>query len=298
MSEREQSPAAAPHNRTVSANGLPLPALGQGGWRLGDDPAKEAEETAALRLGLTLGLTLIDTAEMYGNGQSERLIGNALQGVARDSYQLVSKVLPQNAGRRNIFNSCNDTLKRLRTDRVDLYLLHWRGSVPLEETVDCMETLVAQGKIKRWGVSNFDTADMEELWRVAGGNRCAADQVLYNLGSRGIEFDLLPWLSAHGVAAMAYCPLAQAGTLTRMHRDFYRDPTLTSLAIKYGVSVMQLLLKFTLKLPHVISIPKMGTRRHVQENAAVLDLSVSDTDWQALDAVFWPPTAKMHLDIE
>ena len=298
MSEREQSPAVAPHNRTVIANGLPLPALGQGGWRLGDDPAKATEETQALRLGLELGLTLIDTAEMYGDGLSETLIGNALRGVARDAVQLVSKVLPQNAGSKRIFNSCSESLRRLQTDYLDLYLLHWRGPVPLAETVDCMETLVRQGKIRRWGVSNFDTADMEELWRVPNGDRCAADQVLYNLGSRGIEFDLLPWLSAHGVAAMAYCPLAQAGKLTRMHRDFYKEQTLAALAAKYGVSVMQLLLAFTLKLPHVISIPKMGTAQHVRENAAVLALSVSAADWQALDAVFWPPTAKMHLDIE
>lgn len=284
--------------RTVSANGLRLPAIGQGGWRLGDDPASAADEIAALRLGLTLGLTLIDTAEMYGNGNSERLIGRALQGVPRESYQLVSKVLPQNADERHIFQSCDHSLRRLQTDHLDLYLLHWRGAVPLQETVDCMETLVEAGKIRRWGVSNFDTPDMQALWQLPGGQNCAANQVLYNLGSRGIEFDLLPWLTAHGVAAMAYCPVAQAGALKRMHKDFYKDPTLAALAKKYGVTITQLLLAFTQKQPGVIAIPKSANPSHVRENAAVAALNVSADDWAKLDKIFWPPTAKMHLDIE
>ena len=284
--------------RTVNANGLPLPALGQGGWNIGDDPARAKSETEALLRGLDLGLTLIDTAEMYGSGRSEHLIGNALRGRQREDLQLVSKVLPQNAGRRNIFLSCEDSLQRLQTDYLDLYLLHWRGPVPLRETVECMETLVRQGKIKRWGVSNFDTADMEELWRVPGGENCAADQVLYNLGSRGIEFDLLPWLAAHNVAAMAYCPVAQAGALERMHPDFFQSQTLTAVSKKYGVTVIQLLLAFTLKNPGVIAIPKSGNPRHTEQNAAVLNLRVSDADWALIDREYWPPTAKMHLDIE
>jgi len=284
--------------RTVNANGLALPALGQGGWYLGDSPAKAQAETEALLRGLDLGLTLIDTAEMYGSGRSERLIGNALKGRRREDYQLVSKVLPHNAGKRHIFQSCEDSLKRLRTDYLDLYLLHWRGPVPLRETVECMETLVRQGKIRRWGVSNFDTADMEELWRVPGGTKCAADQVLYNLGSRGIEFDLLPWLTGHSVAVMTYCPVAQAGALQRMHPDFFTSPALTAVAKKYGVTVIQLLLAFALKNPNVIAIPKSGNSKHTEQNAAVLGLRISDDDWALIDGEFWPPTAKMHLDIE
>jgi diketogulonate reductase-like aldo/keto reductase len=185
--------------RTVNANGLTLPAMGQGGWRLGDDPQRAANEIAALRRGVELGLALVDTAEMYGDGRSELLIGEALRGVPRESYRLVSKVYPHNAGRSNIFKSCDASLKRLQTDHLDLYLLHWRGAVPLRETVECMEELKRAGKILRWGVSNFDAPDMEELWNTPGGGNCAADQVLYHLGSRGIEYDLLPWLRArHG----------------------------------------------------------------------------------------------------
>ena len=284
--------------RTVSANGFSLPALGQGGWHLGEDPARAADEIAALRLGLDLGMTLIDTAEMYGNGNSERLIGQALTGIPRQCYQLVSKVLPQNAGKRRIFTSCEASLRRLQTDTLDLYLLHWRGTVPLAETVDCMETLVHQGKIKRWGVSNFDEPDMKELWQIPGGRNCAVDQVLYNLGSRGIEFDLLPWLKAHNIAAMAYCPVAQAGALKRMHRDFYKDPTLAAIAKQHGITITQLLLAFTLKQPNVIAIPKSVNLQHIRDNAATAALRIPSDDWERVDQVFWPPTAKMHLDIE
>jgi diketogulonate reductase-like aldo/keto reductase len=284
--------------RMVSANGLMLPALGQGGWHIGDDPGRARSEMEALQLGLDLGLTLIDTAEMYGGGRSELLIGNALQGRGRGEYQLVSKVYPHHAGRPDIFKSCDASLARLKTDYLDLYLLHWRGGVPLRETVECMEELVRAGKIRRWGVSNFDTPDMEELWDIPGGKNCAVDQVLYHLGSRGIEYDLLPWLSAHRMAAMAYCPLAQAGALRRMHRDFYKDKTLFSVASKYRISVMQLLLAFVLRQENAIAIPKAGSPAHVEENAKVPDIAVSDEDWAEIDRAFWPPTEKMHLDIE
>lgn len=284
--------------RTVSANGLKLPALGQGGWHLGDDPQTAEGERDALRLGLDLGLTLIDTAEMYGDGRSERLIGEALAGRNRGEYQLVSKIYPHNAGRPNIFASCEASLRRLRTDYLDLYLLHWRGSVPLAETVACMEELVRAGKIRRWGVSNFDVEDMEDLWGVPNGKNCAANQVLYHLASRGIEYDLIPWLGAHGVAVMAYCPLAQAGTLRRMHGDVTHNSTLLAVAAKYGITVMQLLLAFALRQENVIAIPKAGSAAHVRQNAAVSGLAIDPEDWREIDGVFWPPTSKMHLDIE
>jgi diketogulonate reductase-like aldo/keto reductase len=281
--------------RTISANGLTLPALGQGGWHIGDDPERAQGEMAALRLGLDLGLTLIDTAEMYGDGRSERLIGDALAGIGRKQYQLVSKVYPHNAGRRNIFASCDASLRRLKTDYLDLYLLHWRGSVPLGETVECMEALVKAGKIRRWGVSNFDTADMEELWRIPNGKNCAVDQVLYHLGSRGIEYDLIPWLRAHHVAVMAYCPLAQAGAL---RRDLMRSPALLAIAAKYEISVMQLLLAFVLRQDNLAAIPKAGSPAHVEENAKALRLSIADEDWAEVDKAFCPPTGKTRLDIE
>ncbi|MDR2650303.1 MAG: aldo/keto reductase [Clostridiales bacterium] len=284
--------------RTVSANGLPLPVLGQGGWHIGDDPRRESEETEALRLGVSLGAALIDTAEMYGDGRSEILIGKALKGSKREDYLLVSKVYPHNAGRGNIFNSCEASLKRLRVDYLDLYLLHWRGAIPLEETAACMEELVKAGKVRRWGVSNFDVADMEELWRVPNGKNCAVDQVLYHLGSRGIEFDLLPWLQERNVAVMAYCPLAQAGSLRRMNQNLSKDKTLAIIAQKYGISVMQLLLAFVLRQPDVIAIPKSGSPIHVRENVKTLDVDISSEDWAEIDRIFWPPTSKMHLDMD
>lgn len=284
--------------RDISANGLTLPALGQGGWMLGDDPDRAAQEIAALQLGLDLGMTLIDTAEMYGDGRSERLIGEALRGRQRQDIQLVSKVYPHNAGRKRIFTSCEASLRRLDTEYLDLYLLHWRGNVPLAETVECMEELVLAGKIRRWGVSNFDTADMEDLLRVPQGANCAADQVLYHLGSRGIEYDLLPWLRDHGMAVMAYCPLAQAGQLKRMHRDFRTDPALLAVAAKYDITVFQLLLAFTLRWDNVLAIPKAGSPAHVRLNAGSADIAIAPEDWAAIDRAYWPPTAKMHLDIE
>ena len=284
--------------RQVSANGLMLPALGQGGWNIGDDPKKEQSETDALRRGISLGLNLIDTAEMYGDGRSELLIGKAVEGINRDEVILVSKVLPQNAGRSGIFESCRASCSRLRTDYIDLYLLHWRGTVPLSETVMCMEELVSSGRIRRWGVSNFDVCDMEELISVPGGANCAANQVLYNISSRGIEFDLLPWLSEHKIAAMAYCPLAQAGTLKRMNTDILSDRTLLSAAEKYGISVFQLLLAFTLRNSGVTAVPKSGSAEHTEENAAAASIEISDNDWAQIDKVFWPPSSKMHLDIE
>ena len=284
--------------RQVSANGLSLPVLGQGGWNIGDDPSKERSEISALRHGISLGLNLIDTAEMYGDGRSELLIGKAVEGLKRDEVILVSKVLPQNAGRSGIFESCRASLRRLGTDYIDLYLLHWRGAVPLSETVECMEELVSSGSIKRWGVSNFDVSDMEDLLSVPGGADCAANQVLYNISSRGIEYDLLPWLSEHGIAAMAYCPLAQAGTLKRMNKDILSDRTLLSAAEKYEISIFQLLLAFTLRKPGIISVPKAGSAEHTEENAAAAGISISDNDWEQIDKVFWPPSSKMHLDIE
>jgi len=284
--------------KTVSAKGLELPILGQGGWTIGDNPAKAAEEKAALRRGVALGMTLIDTAEMYGEGASEVLIGEALANISRGSYQLVSKVYPHNAGRETIFRSCDASLRRLQTDYLDIYLLHWRGAVPLAETVDCLEELVQAGKIRRWGVSNFDTADMAELFTLPNGKNCAVNQVLYNMGSRGIEYDLLPFMREHDVPLMAYCPLAQAGRLYRMNRDFSVNKTLLRVAKSYGISIMQLLLAFVLKQDTAIAIPKAGSVMHIEDNFRMLSIRISDEDWAEIDTVFCPPTTKMHLDME
>ncbi|GHV26366.1 aldo/keto reductase [Clostridia bacterium] len=272
--------------------------LGQGGWHLGDDPSREKIEIKSLQLGVKLGMTLIDTAEMYGDGRSETLIGRAIKPFPRSAYQLVSKVLPHNAGRKRIFASCNASLSRLGTDYLDVYLLHWRGDVPLSETIECMEELVAQGKILCWGVSNFDTPDMEELWSTQGGQNCAVNQVLYHLGSRGIEYDLLGWLHTHNVMAMAYCPLAQAGRLRRLRPDFWKNKTLADIAAKYNASIAQLLLAFTLRDSNVIAIPKSSSPAHTRENAGAITLRISNEDWRAIDQIYQPPTCKMHLDIE
>jgi len=283
------------NKRIVRAGSMAFPVLGQGAWHIGDDPSKAKDEIAALRLGVELGMTLIDTAEMYGEGRSESLIARALEGMPRDRVQLVSKVYPHNAGRRRIGAACDASLRRLQTDYLDLYLLHWRGSVPLAETVNCMEDLVRSGKILRWGVSNFDTDDMEELWDIPDGSNCAANQVLYHLGSRGIEFDLLPWMKAHGVALMAYCPLAQGGTLSRRLGE---DGTLRAVARKYGVGVMQLLLAFVLRQEQTIAIPKAGSPAHVRENAAASNLSLTPEDWVLIDRAFPPPARKTGLDMQ
>ncbi|MDR3345046.1 MAG: aldo/keto reductase [Oscillospiraceae bacterium] len=284
--------------RQIDLRGLSIPCLGQGGWELGDDTAKSTGESASLLRGLELGITLIDTAEMYGGGNSEELIGRALHRAPRGSYQLCSKVLPQNAGRERIFAHCEESLRRLGTDYLDIYLLHWRGEIPLAETVACMEELVRQGKILRWGVSNFDVSDMEELFAVPGGEGCAVNQVLYHIGSRGIEFDLLPWCRTHNVAVMAYCPLAQGGKLRRYGKNVLVEPLLIELAEKYSCTAQQILLAFVLRQDGVIAIPKSANPHHTEQNARAAELLISGDDWARVDRVFRPPTEKMHLDIE
>ena len=275
-------------------DGTLLPAIGQGTWFLGEGRADPNEEQMALRAGIGAGLCLIDTAEMYGSGRSESLIGQAIKGEKREDLFLVSKVYPHNAGKAHIFKSCDDSLRRLGTDYLDLYLLHWRGSVPLSETVSCMEELIRRGKIRRWGVSNFDMDDMQELWRVPGGSKCAVDQVLYHVASRGIEYDLLPWLRDKKVPVMAYCPLAQAGDL---RHGLLQHPVLTDIAAAHHASVSQVLLAFVIRDGNVIAIPRSGNRAHTLENAAAGDLVLSAEELARIDRAFPAPTRKMPLDI-
>lgn len=260
-----------------------MPALGQGTWHLGERGADRAAEAGALRLGVDLGMTLIDTAEMYADGGSEEVVGEALRG-QRDRVFLVSKAYPHHAGRTSLPEACARSLKRLGTDFIDLYLLHWPGSTPLAETVQAFEALVASGKIGAWGVSNFDMADMATL--PAG---CAANQVLYNLGSRGIEFDLLPWSRAQGMPVMAYSPVGQGGELLR-------SPALRAVAERHGASAAQVAVAWTLQ-PGVVSIPKAADPAHVQENAAAAALRLTPEDHATLDAAYPPPGRKQPLDI-
>ena len=268
--------------------GEDVPALGLGTWMIGDDPNRRADEIAALRRGLDLGLSLIDTAEMYGEGASERLVGEAIVG-RRDEVFLVSKVYPHNASREGTVVACERSLKRLGTDRLDLYLLHWRGQYPLAETVAAFEGLKAAGKIRHWGVSNFDASDMDELAGVPAGGGVATNQVLYNLGRRGIEWDLLPWMQRRGVPVMAYSPVEQA--------KLARDRRLVALAAEHGVSAAQLALAFVLDRDGVIAIPKAGRAAHVEDNARALDLALSEALRAALDKLFPPPRRATPLEM-
>jgi len=277
---------ALPH--VALPDGERIPKLGQGTWEMGEHAARRADEIAALREGVALGMTLIDTAEMYGDGATEKLVGEALRGL-RDDVFLASKVYPHNASRRGVQSACEASLKRLGTDRLDLYLLHWPGGVPLEETVEGFEALVRAGKIRHWGVSNFDTDDMEELFAVPGGDRCATNQVLYNIARRGPEFDLLPWSAQHRMPAMAYSPVDHARLPKRSPLD--------DIARAHGVSVFQVAMAWVLGQPGVCAIPKAGRVEHVRENRAALDLALSAQDHAALDAYFKPPHSKQPLEM-
>ena len=275
--------------RTVTLpSGDKVSTLGQGTWYMGDSTAKRAEETTAIQAGIDLGMTLIDTAEMYGNGRSEELVGEALLG-RRDKVFLVSKVLPSNASRAGTKKACERSLKRLRTDVLDLYLLHWQGSYPFEETIAGMLDLQQEGKIRQWGVSNMDVDEMEEIFSVRKGSTCAVNQILYNLSRRGVEYDLLPWCKARSVPVMAYSPIEQGRIL--------KDRVLASVAKRHGVTPAQIALAWTLRAPGIIAIPKAGNISHVRENAASLSISLTPEDIAEFDAAFRPPSRKMHLEM-
>lgn len=275
--------------RTVRLlDGTEVPALGLGTWMMGEDRRLRAQEIATIRGALDLGLTVIDTAEMYGDGASEEMIGEALAG-HRDRAFVVSKVYPHNASKAGVAAACERSLQRLRTDRIDLYLLHWRGGVPLAETVAAFERLKAQGKILRWGVSNLDPADMEELLEVPGGRYCATDQVLYNLSRRGIEWDLLPWARAINLPIMAYSPLEQARLLY--------DSELKTVAESYGWTAAQLALAWVLDRPGMIAIPKASNPQRLAENFGALDVRLTPEIRAALDRAFPPPHGPTPLEM-
>ncbi|MGH2841396.1 MAG: aldo/keto reductase [Solirubrobacteraceae bacterium] len=267
-------------------SGATMPVLGQGTWRMGEGLHPARAEIAALRLGLDLGMTLIDTAEMYGDGASERLVGEAIAG-RREEVFLVSKVLPQHATRNGTIVACEGSLQRLGTDYLDLYLLHWRGHVPLAETVAAFEELQSDGRIRHWGVSNFDLSDMTELLQVPGGDGVQTDQVLYNLTRRGIEWDLLPWCLDHGRPIMAYSPIEQGRLL--------RHPALHAVAERHGATAAQMALAWVLRIDVVSAIPKAATPRHVIDNRAALDLRLSPADLAELDRAFPPPSGPEPL---
>ncbi|MBH9335946.1 aldo/keto reductase [Pseudomonas aeruginosa] len=265
-------------------DGQEVAAIGQGTWHIGEQPGERKREVAALREGIELGMTLIDTAEMYAEGGAEDVVGAAIAG-RREEVFLVSKVYPHNASRKGLPAACERSLRRLGCETIDLYLLHWQGRYPLEETIEAFERLRDQGKILRWGVSNFDLGDMYEL----DGSACAANQVMYNLEERGIEYDLLPWCQARGMPVMAYCPVGQGGRLLR-------HPARGEIAARHDASSAQVALAW-LREQGVIAIPKAVTSAHIRLNAAAADLELSADDLRALDQAFPPPTRKRTLAI-
>jgi len=269
-----------------------VPALGMGSWNLGDSTASRNEEIASLHMGLDAGLSVIDTAEMYGRGRSEHLVGEAIRNRRKEVF-LISKVLPSNASFSKTLRSCEASLDRLGTDYLDLYLLHWRGSIPLEETIEALTTLKAKGMIRRWGVSNFDTDDMRELDLLSSD--CAANQILYNLEARGAEFDLLTRDRNAGIVSIAYSPLGQGG-------DLLHDPVLTDIARHHETetgpaSPAQIALAWTLRHPNILAIPKAGTRTHMRDNIAALDLELTGKECEQLDKRFSPPQYKTPLEM-
>ncbi len=269
-------------------SGREIPVLGQGTWRMGENSSQKDAEISALRLGLDMGMTLIDTAEMYGEGGAEKVVGEAIKN-RREEVYLVSKVYPHNASRKGAVEACERSLKRLKTDCIDLYLLHWRSSIPLSETLEAFESLKQAGKIRDYGVSNFDADDMKKAINLPNGKEIATNQVLYNLARRGIEWDLLPWCHQHNIPIMAYSPIEQKGIL--------KNSVLKSLASRHNATPAQIGLAWLLQQPGIIAIPKASNPEHIKENSAALDIQLTQEDLTELDKAFPPPNRKMSLAI-
>jgi diketogulonate reductase-like aldo/keto reductase len=277
-----------PAQSVALRSGEGIAALGQGTWYFGEDPGRRADEIASIRLGIDLGMTVIDTAEMYGNGAAETLVGQAIAG-RRSEVFLVSKVLPRHATREDTVRACQASLRRLGVDYIDLYLLHWRGRVPLVETIEGFAELKRDGMIRHWGVSNFDTDDMLELGGVPGGDEVQTNQILYSLAHRGPEYALLPWLAQHGIPAMAYSPIEQGRLL--------EHPALQPIARRHDASAAQIALTWVLQHDGVLAIPRTGTPSHVRQNAAARDIELTRDDVHALDRAFAPPTRPRPLEM-
>jgi diketogulonate reductase-like aldo/keto reductase len=275
--------------RTVQLpSGEAIPVLGQGTWTTGEDPSRRQDEIAALQLGIELGMTLVDTAELYGAGAAEELVAEAIED-RRDDVFLISKVVPANASRRGTIEACERSLKRLRTDRLDAYLLHWRGRLPLEKTIEAFSELQQAGKIRHWGVSNFDVIDLGELMTLAGGDAVELDQVLYNLAHRGIEYDLLSWCRERGLTVMAYSPTDRGRLLENL--------AVKAVAARHQATPAQVALAWVLRQDGVCAIPNAGSPEHVRENRAALDLELTKDDLKTLDLPFPPPTGPQPLEI-
>lgn len=268
-------------------SGEKVAALGQGTWTMGDSTRRRKDEVAALQLGFDLGMTLIDTAEMYASGGAEQVVGEAIAG-RRDEVFIVSKVMPQNASRRGTLNACEKSLKRLQVECIDLYLLHWPGSAPFSETLEAFTALKQAGKIRHWGVSNFDLREMEQVVALPDGGAVATDQVMYNLNRRGIEFSLIPWCENRHIPIMAYSPLDQGKLL--------HSREIAGIAARHHATAAQVALAWVLRQKNMIVIPKAGTQAHVRENYGALDVHLDAADLAELDRIFPPPGRKQPLE--
>ena len=292
MREATQTDQAPKVRTTPLPSGRPMPVLGQGTWRMGEDPSDRESEAAALRFGLDLGMNLIDTAEMYGEGGAEEVVAEAIAG-RREEVFVVSKVYPHNATRHGAVEACARSLRRLKTDYIDLYLLHWRGDVPLSETLEAFQRLKEEGKILEYGVSNFDVSDMEEAFALPGGDEIASNQVLYNLEHRGMEWDLVPWSRERGISITAYSPVGHKAV---QQKRLFGKSEIEAVASRHGVTPAQVALAWTLREPDVVAIPKAVKREHIRENRAAHDLKLTQQDLEELDRAFPPPTRKIPLE--
>lgn len=286
---------SAPKVRTTPLpSGRPIPVLGQGTWGMGEDPSRRQSEVDALRLGLNLGMNLIDTAEMYGEGGAEEVVGEAIEDRPRAEVFIVSKVYPHNATRRGAIEACARSLRRLKSGYIDLYLLHWRGDVPLAETLEAFQLLKNREEIRDYGVSNFDTSDMEEAFALRGGDEITTNQVLYNLAHRGIEWDLMPWCRARNIPIIAYSPI---GNNRDEQKRMFNNPAMKSVATRHNATPAQIALAWLLKQPDLVVIPKASQPQHIRQNRAALETDLSDDDLKELGKLFQRPDRKIPLEM-
>ncbi|OAO31159.1 aldo/keto reductase [Mammaliicoccus lentus] len=276
----------------VNIKDMSIEPIGLGTWKMGDDSNNHQDEIDAIQFAINQGANVIDTAEMYGDGASEELIGEAIQSYDREKLYIISKVHPENASRDKVLTSIDNSLKRLRTDYIDLYLLHWKSQYPLEETISAFEEAKNLGKIKEWGVSNFDTSDMKHLLSLPNGHECVANQVRYNIGDRGIEYDLKPFMRENNIALISYAPIARGD---KLGKNLTKSPVLLELSRKYEVDVFQILLAWNIRDGHTLAIPKSSNKLHIENNMGASNIHLTEEDIQIIDSEFPPPTTKEPL---
>lgn len=280
--------------QTVTIAGQQVPAIGLGTWHMGDDPSLEKQEIDAIHAGVAAGAKVIDTAEMYGSGRAETLVGKAIKDIPRDQLFLISKVLPTNASKARMEQSLDASLKRLGVDEVDLYLYHWRGTTPLAETVNELQRLTEAGKTRAWGISNFDVADLEELWQLPNGYKAAANEDLFNLGSRGVEFSLLGWQADHKLPFIAYSPV---GAPDQIDTHLGSNPNVLEVAKRHNASAYQILLAWVVSHRQVLAIPQSSNADHTKENVLAANIQLTTADLKLLDEAYPAPTEKLPLDV-